>query len=254
MLCGAGGQVGAGGPHRKWFSAGRVEARRSRVGRARAPLVCTEHRPRRLHLHPRDRFDNPAALQHPAARGFTVHLSPLGDPSGEADPELDAAAAIEYDSVERRVSVALCFPRAGVFRAAVHYEGALLHNGEFDCIVLTGADAVTVSIFPNGRDLETSIISLPQRPTRKPFSASWVLGAAPRGRLARWVRAPRPHDLAVSCACSALSSCCSRTTFSDSFLNASLRFGSVHRQRYGTEVASVTTVSLPLLTYLLFVV
>ncbi|XP_061383208.1 apoptosis-resistant E3 ubiquitin protein ligase 1-like isoform X1 [Danaus plexippus] len=139
-----GGQVGAGGPHRKWFSAGRVEARRSRVGRARAPLVCTEHRPRRLHLHPRDRFDNPAALQHPAARGFTVHLSPLGDPSGEADPELDAAAAIEYDSVERRVSVALCFPRAGVFRAAVHYEGALLHNGEFDCIVLTAADTETV--------------------------------------------------------------------------------------------------------------
>ncbi|XP_039751062.1 apoptosis-resistant E3 ubiquitin protein ligase 1 isoform X1 [Pararge aegeria] len=136
-----GGQVGAGGPFRKWFAAGRVEARRSRVGRALAALVCTAQHARRLHVHPRDRFDNPAPLAHPANEGFTIEISPIGEP---VDPELSAAASFEYDAVNQRVSVALCFPRAGVFRAAIYYDRVLLHNGEFDCIVLTASDTATV--------------------------------------------------------------------------------------------------------------
>lgn len=58
----AGGAHAAGGPFRKWFAAGRPAARRSRVGRAPAALVCTAGRARQLHVHPRDQFDNPAPL------------------------------------------------------------------------------------------------------------------------------------------------------------------------------------------------
>ncbi|XP_047530174.1 apoptosis-resistant E3 ubiquitin protein ligase 1 isoform X1 [Vanessa atalanta] len=136
-----GGQVGAGGPFRKWFLAGRVEARRSRVGRAHGALVCTAQRARCLHVHPRDRFDNPATLDRPADQGFSVELAPLG---GAPEPALGAAATFEYDAVNQRVSLALCFPRPGVFRAAVYYERVLLLNGEFDCIVLTAGDTASV--------------------------------------------------------------------------------------------------------------
>ncbi|CAH2108693.1 unnamed protein product [Euphydryas editha] len=136
-----GGQIGAGGPFRKWFLAGRVEARRSRVGRAHTALVCTAQRARRLHVHPRDRFDNPATLDRPADQGFSIELGPLG---GAPEPELGAAASFEYDAVNQRVSVTLCFPSPGVFRAAIYYERVLLHNGEFDCIVLTASDTASV--------------------------------------------------------------------------------------------------------------
>ncbi|XP_045768225.1 apoptosis-resistant E3 ubiquitin protein ligase 1 isoform X2 [Maniola jurtina] len=136
-----GGQAGAGGPFRKWFAAGRVEARRSRVGRALAALVCTAQHARRLHVHPRDRFDNPAPLAHPANEGFTIEISPIGE---SVDPALSSAASFEYDAVNQRVSVALCFPKAGVYRAAIYYDQVLLHNGEFDCIVLTASDTATV--------------------------------------------------------------------------------------------------------------
>ncbi|XP_069356586.1 apoptosis-resistant E3 ubiquitin protein ligase 1 isoform X2 [Maniola hyperantus] len=136
-----GGQAGAGGPFRKWFAAGRVEARRSRVGRALAALVCTAQHARRLHVHPRDKFDNPAPLAQPANEGFTIEMSPIGEP---VDPGLSSAASFEYDAVNQRVSVALCFPKAGVFRAAIYYDQVLLHNGEFDCIVLTASDTATV--------------------------------------------------------------------------------------------------------------
>ncbi|XP_041982251.1 apoptosis-resistant E3 ubiquitin protein ligase 1 isoform X2 [Aricia agestis] len=134
-----GGAVGAGGPFRKWFCAGRVEARRSRVGRAGAALVCTERAPRRLHVHPRDQFDNPAPLAEPAAQGFSISVRRVG---GAEEP---MAAAFEYDAVNQRASVTLTFERADVYRAAVRYDGELLLNGEFDCIVLTANDTAAVS-------------------------------------------------------------------------------------------------------------
>ncbi|CAH2108694.1 unnamed protein product [Euphydryas editha] len=98
-------------------------------------------RARRLHVHPRDRFDNPATLDRPADQGFSIELGPLG---GAPEPELGAAASFEYDAVNQRVSVTLCFPSPGVFRAAIYYERVLLHNGEFDCIVLTASDTASV--------------------------------------------------------------------------------------------------------------
>lgn len=133
----AGGQAGAGGPFRKWFVAGRVEPRRSRVGRVGA-LVCTAQRARRLHVHPRDRYDNPAPLDRPGT-GFSLDAAPL-----DAADRAACSADFEYDAVNQRVSVALCFAAAGVFRAALRYDGALLHNGEFECIVLSPGDAASV--------------------------------------------------------------------------------------------------------------
>lgn len=54
------------------------------------------------------------------------------------DEKLSSSATFTYDNVNQRVSMSLCFERAGVYRAQVLYEDILLHNGEFDCIVLTG--------------------------------------------------------------------------------------------------------------------
>ncbi|CAB3235318.1 unnamed protein product [Arctia plantaginis] len=139
-----GGVSVCGAPFRKWFSAGRVEARRSRVGRAHAALVFAAGHARALHVHPRDQYDNPAPLQ-PAdqnpPRGFSIKLNLLGS---EVDEALCSSATFSYDNVNQRVILTLCFERAGVYRAAVFYDDVLLHNGEFDCIVLTASDTATV--------------------------------------------------------------------------------------------------------------
>ncbi|CAH0702163.1 unnamed protein product [Spodoptera exigua] len=129
----------AGSPFRKWFTAGRVEARRSRVGRAHHALVFAAQHARALHVHPRDHYDNPAPLTD--HEGFSIEISPLG---AEVDESLSSAATFSYDSVNQRVSVSLCFERAGLYRARVLYRGQMLHNGEFDCIVLTASDTATV--------------------------------------------------------------------------------------------------------------
>lgn len=79
----------------------------------------------------------------PRAQGFSIDINPLdeegadgeGGEGGEGGER--CAAAFSYDAVNQRVSVALSFAAAGVYRAALRYDGALLHNGEFDCIVLT---------------------------------------------------------------------------------------------------------------------
>ncbi|XP_026733198.1 apoptosis-resistant E3 ubiquitin protein ligase 1 isoform X2 [Trichoplusia ni] len=137
-----GGVAISGSPFRRWFTAGRVEARRSRVGRAHHALVWAAAHARTLHVHPRDHYDNPAPLpdtQPP--EGFSIKINPLG---GEVDEKLSSSATFTYDNVNQRVSMSLCFERAGVYRAQVLYEDILLHNGEFDCIVLTASDTATV--------------------------------------------------------------------------------------------------------------
>lgn len=55
----------SGSPYRRWFTAGRVEARRSRVARAGAALVWCAGHARALHLHPRDQYDNPTPAPQP---------------------------------------------------------------------------------------------------------------------------------------------------------------------------------------------
>ncbi|XP_026314729.1 apoptosis-resistant E3 ubiquitin protein ligase 1 [Hyposmocoma kahamanoa] len=144
-----GGVAVSGSPFRKWFLAGRVEPRRSRVGRAHHALVWCAGHARQLHIHPRDQFDNPAPLSAAEApTGFSLQLSPLG---GEADERLSRAAAFHYDAVNQRVSMTLCFERAGIYRAAVFYDKVLLHNGQFDCIVLTAGDAASVQRNVSGK-------------------------------------------------------------------------------------------------------
>ncbi|KAI8422851.1 hypothetical protein MSG28_006593 [Choristoneura fumiferana] len=132
----------SGSPYRRWFTAGRVEARRSRVARAGAgaALVWCAGHARALHLHPRDQYDNPTAAPQPE-EGFTIRISPLG---GEVDEQLSNSATFQYDAVNERVSMSLCFPQAGLYRAGIYYESVLLHNGEFDCIVLTASDTATL--------------------------------------------------------------------------------------------------------------
>ncbi|CAK1600534.1 unnamed protein product [Parnassius mnemosyne] len=97
----------------------------------------TAGRARTLHVHPRDQFDNPGLL----ATGFTIEIRVVG---GEVDEKLSSAATFQYDSVNQRVAVEMCFPEPGVYRAAIFYDGVLLHNGEFDCIVLTAGEAASV--------------------------------------------------------------------------------------------------------------
>lgn len=71
-------------------------------------------------------------------QGFSVKINPLGC---EVDEQLSSSVMFANDRVNQRVSMFMCFERAGVYRAQVMYEDVLLHNGEFDCIVLTGKHA-----------------------------------------------------------------------------------------------------------------
>lgn len=67
-------------------------------------------------------------------QGFSIKINTL---TGELDEKLSSSAVFQYDSVNQRVTMTLCFPNAGVYKAAIYYEDVLLHNGQFDCIVLT---------------------------------------------------------------------------------------------------------------------
>ncbi|XP_068632769.1 apoptosis-resistant E3 ubiquitin protein ligase 1 [Battus philenor] len=149
------GVQAAGGPFRKWFAAGKPAARRSRVGRAPAALVCTAGRARALHVHPRDQFDNPAPLATVSILILTSTLDntapSIDSVDGVLDRKLSAAATFQYDAVNQRVAVEMCFPEPGVYRASIYYDGVLLHNGEFDCIVLTASEAATVQRAVCGR-------------------------------------------------------------------------------------------------------
>ncbi|XP_053612739.1 apoptosis-resistant E3 ubiquitin protein ligase 1 isoform X2 [Plodia interpunctella] len=136
-----GGVSISGSPLRRVFTAGRACARRSRVARAHAAAVWTAAHERALHVHPRDDYDNPAALTPHDTQEFSITLSELG---GEVDPELSSSATFTYDSVNQRVVLCLCFEKAGIYRAAIRLCGELLMNGEFDCIVLTASDTATV--------------------------------------------------------------------------------------------------------------
>ncbi|XP_049868280.1 apoptosis-resistant E3 ubiquitin protein ligase 1 isoform X2 [Pectinophora gossypiella] len=137
-----GGVSVCGSPFRKWFTAGPALARRSRLARAQHALVCCAGHARQLHVHPRDQYDNPAPVPDSDTSGFTIELSPLG---GEIDQKLSQSATFQYDSVNQRVTMSLCFDKPGIYRAALYYEQVLLQNGQFDCIVLTASDTATVA-------------------------------------------------------------------------------------------------------------
>ncbi|XP_052755161.1 apoptosis-resistant E3 ubiquitin protein ligase 1 [Galleria mellonella] len=136
-----GGVPTCGSPYRRSFCAGGVCARASRVARPLAALVWAAGHARALHVQPRDIYDNPAPLDASGQEGFSIAITPVG---GEVDKELSSSATFVYDAVNQRVTMTLTFPRAGIFRAAVYYDGGLLLNGEFDCIVLTASDTATV--------------------------------------------------------------------------------------------------------------
>ncbi|KAM3963767.1 LOW QUALITY PROTEIN: apoptosis-resistant E3 ubiquitin protein ligase 1 [Aphomia sociella] len=116
---------------------GPPSAAQSRVARAPGAALWAAGRARALHVQPRDVHDNAAR----ADEGFSIKINPLG---GEVDEQLSSSATFAYDAVNQRVTMTLTFPRAGIYRAAVYYEGVLLLNGEFDCIVLTASDTATV--------------------------------------------------------------------------------------------------------------
>lgn len=45
--------------------------------------------------------------------------------------------------MNQRLVVTVCFTQHGIYRALLNYNGITLHNGEFDCIVLTGKDSTS---------------------------------------------------------------------------------------------------------------
>lgn len=44
---------------------------------------------------------------------------------------------IDYDEASLRVRLTMVFPKEGCYKVQVAYGGVTLHNGDFDCIVLT---------------------------------------------------------------------------------------------------------------------
>ncbi|CAG9129246.1 unnamed protein product [Plutella xylostella] len=117
-----GGVPVSGSPYRKWFVAGAVVARRSRVRLCGAALVASVGHPRRVHVAPRDQWDNP--VPH---TDHTVRFLPAHEPAGPAeDPKLSACGVFTYDAVNVQVTLSLTVPEPGVYRA--HAAGESLSS------------------------------------------------------------------------------------------------------------------------------
>ncbi|KAG7305871.1 hypothetical protein JYU34_008414 [Plutella xylostella] len=134
-----GGVPVSGSPYRKWFVAGAVVARRSRVRLCGAALVASVGHPRRVHVAPRDQWDNP--VPHTDYTGFSLRMNRLGQPE---DPKLSACGVFTYDAVNVQVTLSLTVPEPGVYRATLLYEDAPLHNANIDLIVLSASDTAIV--------------------------------------------------------------------------------------------------------------
>lgn len=139
-----------GSPFRKSFSPGAVDARRTAVLRHAATLVCAVQRAQPVHVQPRDAFNNACAVppaegcagetEYPV-EGYEVRISPLGCP---VDEELSQSVTFQFDTVNQRVTMTVCFQTPGIYHAIITYKSVTLHNGEFDCIVLTASDTAIV--------------------------------------------------------------------------------------------------------------
>lgn len=52
-------------------------------------------------------------------------------------PEVVVKTTFDYDNVSLRVRLTAIFSVEGCFHAKVAFNGVTLHNGDFDCIVLS---------------------------------------------------------------------------------------------------------------------
>ncbi|XP_075224051.1 apoptosis-resistant E3 ubiquitin protein ligase 1 [Lycorma delicatula] len=133
-----------GSPFTKTFLPGPPDPLKTAFIRHSSTVVCTAEIPHCLAIEPRDEFNNLChfiAGDDPVA-GYTVAISQLG--GTECGPESGVTSNLDYDEAGLRVRLTVAFPREGCYRVRVAYSGVTLHNGDFDCIVLTSSDAAMV--------------------------------------------------------------------------------------------------------------
>ncbi|XP_039284139.1 apoptosis-resistant E3 ubiquitin protein ligase 1 isoform X3 [Nilaparvata lugens] len=133
-----------GSPFTKTFLPGPPDPLKTAFVRHSSTVVCTAEIPHCLAIEPRDEFNN---LCHFVAgddpiNGYTCSISHLG--GGEYSAEWGITSNFDYDEAGLRVRLTVAFPKEGCYRLKVAYNGVTLHNGDFDCIVLTSSDAAMV--------------------------------------------------------------------------------------------------------------
>ncbi|XP_026463622.1 apoptosis-resistant E3 ubiquitin protein ligase 1 [Ctenocephalides felis] len=161
----------AGSPFLRTFLAGPADARRTRLVRPAAAVVCAAGAATKLHVEPRDEHGNACNLddsESNPAQGYEVEVRDL---SGAENPQLSSSATIHYDSVNRRITLTLLFEQTACLKCCVTYNGQQLIAGEFDVIVLSGSDTTLVhktvasrrhNICYEARLLATGDITLPK--------------------------------------------------------------------------------------------
>lgn len=122
-----------GSPFARTFVAGPADAHRSLVLRHCSTVVCTASVSHLLHVEPRDEYSNVCSFQpgEDPTNGYTVAVSQLGGRSADG-----YTAALDYDWQAHKINVQLKFVYEGCYHATIKYRGVVLHNGDFDIIVL----------------------------------------------------------------------------------------------------------------------
>ncbi|XP_046663989.1 apoptosis-resistant E3 ubiquitin protein ligase 1 [Homalodisca vitripennis] len=129
-----------GSPFNKTFLPGPPDPLKTAFVRHSSTVICTAEVPHVLAIEPRDEFNNLChflADDDPVA-GYTVSISQT------ENPDVVVKTTFDYDSVSLRVRLTVIFSKEGCFHAKVAFNGVTLHNGDFDCIVLSSSDAAMV--------------------------------------------------------------------------------------------------------------
>lgn len=158
-----------GSPFSKTFLPGPPDPLKTAFVRHSSTVICTAELPHTLSIEPRDEFNNLCHFRgddDPVA-GYTVHISQVGQPDADVS---GITHNIDYDEASLRVRLTMMFPREGCYKVQVAYGGVTLHNGDFDCIVLTSSDAAMVHKNVRNHNIcyEARLISLQGEKLSKP--------------------------------------------------------------------------------------
>ncbi|XP_054264411.1 apoptosis-resistant E3 ubiquitin protein ligase 1-like [Macrosteles quadrilineatus] len=129
-----------GSPFNKTFLPGPPDPLKTAFVRHSSTVICTAEVPHTLVIEPRDEFNNLCHFlnDNDPVAGYTINISQT------EVPEVVVKTSFDYDSVSLRVRLTVTFSKEGCFHAKVAFNGVTLHNGDFDCIVLSSSDAAMV--------------------------------------------------------------------------------------------------------------
>lgn len=130
-----------GSPFVKNFLPGPPDPNKTQFLKHSSIVVCTAGLSHSLTIEPRDEFNNLCQFKknENPVEGYSISIKEIGS----CEPG-SCNSTLEYDEFTRRINMVVKFATEGCYHATISLNNVQLHNGDFDIIVLSSADATLV--------------------------------------------------------------------------------------------------------------